>query len=213
MIHAMWKRLWYVEEYLIPSMETQGIDREQIIVYCDEGEGNLKSCMKAFGMVEGNTGTWHLQDDVIISHDFKEKTEQYDKGVVCGFCSMYDNENMTGTVPVQKMWFSFPCIRIPDKVARGCSEWYFQYMERNPSYTAYTKDGANDDWMFRHYVWDYYKDNTALNLTPNIVDHIDYLIGGTVNSNTTRKVIIRSKYWEDEYLVEELEKKLKYRTP
>ena len=50
----------------------------------------------------------------------------------------------------------------------------------------------------------------AINLNPNIVDHIDYLIGGTVNSSK-RSMQIRSRFWQDEYLVEELEKKLKER--
>lgn len=212
MVHAMPKRIWYVNEYLIPSMLAQGIKEEDIRVYNDiNREGNLKACMHAFEQVDDSAeGTWHLQDDVIISHDFKEKTEEYDSGIVCGFKSEYDGDIEPGIVPARQMWFSFLCIRIPNAYAKGCANWVFNYMIGNQAYRKYWKDGVNDDWMFRHYVWSYYKKEQALNLAPNIVDHIDYLIGGTVNSNKKIRQI-RSKYWEDEYLVEELEQKLKER--
>ena len=49
LIHAMPKRMWYVEKYLIPSMIEQGIAKENIRVYNDEkGEGNLRACLNAF---------------------------------------------------------------------------------------------------------------------------------------------------------------------
>lgn len=214
MIHTMPKRLWYVEDYLIPSMLKQGIQKDQIRVYCDPGIGCLKSCMEAFKSVGNNyEGTWHMQDDVIICHNFKEQTENWDwnDGIVCGFCCKYDNPEDTGIVPVQKMWWSFPCIRIPNNIAYGCATWYYTYMEGNDVYTDFLKDGVNDDWIFRHYVWDHYKDMTAINLVPNLVDHIDYLIGGTVNSSK-RTVQIRSKYWKDEYLVNQLEEELCHNT-
>ena len=75
LIHTYPKRLWYVEQYLIPSMLAQGIDKASIIVYNDVNkEGNLLSCMKAFASVNNDdNGTWHLQDDVLICKDFKER--------------------------------------------------------------------------------------------------------------------------------------------
>ena len=73
LIHACPRRMWYVEEYLIPSMLKQGIAKGDIRVYNDkEGEGNLRACMKAFALCEGIPGgTWHLQDDVCICRNFK----------------------------------------------------------------------------------------------------------------------------------------------
>lgn len=213
MIHAVPKRMWYVNEYLIPSMLAQGITRDSISVYVDEEhEGNLRACMRAFSQVDNDDmGTWHLQDDVILSHDFKEQTEkEYDK-IVCGFCSQYDDKMQVGEVPVQNMWFSFLCIYIPNKLARECANWVFTYMIGNPIYKKYWEQGVNDDWMFRQYIWTYYKNNKALNLVPNIVDHIDYLIGGTVNSIRNKITVIRSKYWNDEYLVDDLAKRLEKR--
>ena len=129
LIHAMPKRIWYVNEYLIPSMIEQGIKAEDIRVYNDEKrEGNLKACMKAYEMCEGDGGTWHLQDDVCISSSFKALTEKYDTGIVCGFKSEYDGTQMPGIVPVQNMWFSFPCIRIPNSIAREVAKWVQKQM-------------------------------------------------------------------------------------
>ena len=209
LIHAVPSRMWYVNDYLIPSMLEQGIVKENITVFVDDKKmGNLRACMKAFSQVPEDGGTWHLQDDVIISHDFKEKTEQYDDGIVCGFASKYDNPNVIGQVNVREMWFSFPCIRIPNKIARDCATWCELYMLNNPVYSEYTKNGANDDWIFRRYIWDKHKTERPLNLVPNIVDHIDYLIGGQVREGIKRSEPVRSKHWTDEYLVEQLKEKL-----
>lgn len=212
MIHTMPKRLWYVEDYLIPSMLAQGIDEENILVYNDsQYEGNLLACMHAFQEVDmSETGTWHLQDDVIISHDFKEVTEANNYGFVCGFKSIYDGEQApSGKVPLNKLWFSFPCIRIPNRVALGCAKWVLHEIIGNPVYKEWWKTGVNDDMLFRKYIWQFYQSEVATNLAPNIVDHVDYLIGGTVNSSKRGKQI-RSLLWKDEYLVDELAEKLSH---
>lgn len=210
MIHAMPKRMWYVQEYLIPSMVEQGISRIDIRVYNDIAtEGNLRACMHAFQEVDtSDEGTWHLQDDVIISHDFKKQTELHDTGIVCAFKSIYDEDLPAGEVDSGAMWFSFPCIRIPNTIALGCADWCLNFMIGNPVYTDWWKRGVNDDLMFRRYVWDTYGDKKVLNLAPNIVDHVDYLIGGSVNGRGDSTRIIRSKHWNDEYLVTELAEKL-----
>lgn len=210
MIHTMPKRLWYVEQYLIPSMIAQGINEDDIKVWNDsKGEGNLKACMNAFLSLPNDAeGTWHLQDDIIISHNFKATTEAVDFGIVCGFKSKYDKTNEYGAVPFICSWFSFLCIRIPNQLARQCAIWVARDMIGNPVYKEYWEKSVNDDWMFRQFINTCHKDMLAINLRPNIVDHIDYLIGGTVTSNAGITKI-RSEYWEDEYLVKELEKRLK----
>ena len=211
LIHTYPKRLWYVEQYLIPSMLEQGIAKDDITVYNDEkGEGNLRACMNAFESCPDDLeGTWHLQDDVIICRDFKKRTEMYDNGLVCGFSSkMYDGDEKgkRGAVPRVRMWFSFPCIRIPNKWARQCGEWVKKYIIGNMVYERYWKKGANDDWAFRQYLKEFQRDCVALNIMPNLVDHVDYLLGG--GSGGQRKEPVRSQYWEDDDLVKALEKKL-----
>lgn len=209
MIHAYPKRMWYVEEYLVPSMLAQGIDENSIIVYNDDKHlGNLRACMDAFSSLPDSIdGTWHLQDDVCICKNFKKLTELYDRGIVCGFSSkMYDGEGRIGAVHAQKMWFSFPCIRIPNNYAHDCGSWVVKYIIGNPVYKEFWQKGVNDDWAFRQYVNTFHKEDLATNLAPNLVDHVDYLLGG--GSGGTRKVQVRAQYWDDNDIVEELERKI-----
>ena len=210
LIHAVPKRLWYVNEYLIPSMVAQGIDVDNISVYTDENrDGNLKACMYAFATVDDDLkGTWHLQDDVLICKDFRAITEALDFGLVCGFSSaLYDGPGRIGAVKAQDMWFSFPCIRIPNQYALNCSDFVLNDIIGNPVYREFWKDGVNDDWAFRMYVNTYRKDAMAINLAPNLVEHVDYLIGGTANGKE-RESQCRAQYWKDEDLVEQLAQNL-----
>lgn len=200
------KRLWYVNEYLIPSMIEQGINADNIQVYNDENcDGNLKAWLKSIDLCAEDGGIWHLQDDVCISSRFKELTEAHDDGIVCGFKSEYDGPTPAGEVPIQKMWFSFPCIRIPNKILHEAKKWIEEGIIGNPVYTNWWQRGVNDDLLFRRFVWEQYPATYVLNLDPNIVDHIDYLIGGTVNSNARVKQI-RAIYFDDLPAVEKLEK-------
>ena len=209
LIHAIPKRMWYVNNYLIPSMLKQDIDKNDIFVYNDINRlGNLKACMQAFkSTVYDDSGTWHLQDDVLISRNFKEVTEKYDDGIVCGFCSIYDKNHLPGKVSLKEMWFSFPCIRIPNKIANDCADWVLNKIIGNPIYKDFWKDGNNDDWAFRSYLENFYKRITAINLNPNIVEHIDYLIGGT-SSGIERDKKAVARFWQDRDLVIELKNKL-----
>ena len=208
LIHAYPKRMWYVEGFLIPSMLAQGIAKEDIRVYNDENhEGNLVSCLKAFLSCEGDGGTWHLQDDVCICKDFKTITEAVDFGLVCGFSSaLYDGPGKIGAVNRDQMWFSFPCIRIPNEYARESATWVNEYIIGNPVYRRYWENGVNDDWAFRSWLKEFHKDDKALNIAPNLVDHIDYLLGGG-SGKKRRDKPCRAQYWRDgDNSVEELEK-------
>lgn len=209
MIHAVPKRMWYVNDFLIPSMLKQGIDKKDISVYNDiKQDGNLRACLNAFSNCIYPGGTWHLQDDVCICRDFKTLTEALDFGLVCGFSSkLYDGEGRIGAVDSRDMWFSFPCIRIPNDYARECSSWVSQYIIGNPVYEEFWKNGVNDDWAFRTYLKEFHPRDKAINLAPNLVDHIDYLIGGGTGKRKREKPC-RSQYWKDDDLVEELENAL-----
>lgn len=206
MIHAVPERMWYVNEYLIPSMKAQGC--ENISVWVDEKkEGSLKAHMNSFASLPDTNGaTWHIQDDVLISSDFYAVTSRYDYGVVCGFASdMYDKSKaeIVGLAGVENKWFSFPCIRIPDRLAKDCAQWVFKYIVGNPIYKEYWKDGKNEDWAFWTYMKQFQPDMRVINLAPNPVEHIDWLIGGSANASK-RKSICRSRYWREEELVDKL---------
>lgn len=211
MIHACPKRMWYVTQFLVPSMLKQGIEKEQISIYCDEeGQGNLVACMNAFLAVpDDNGGTWHLQDDVLICKDFKERTEKYNSGFISGFGSdMYDAHQPCGLSKLSNMWWTFPCVRIPNRVARDCAKWVLEYIVHNPVYAERTKHGkSGDDWAYRLYAQNFLKDKMCMQLLPTLVEHIDYLIGGS-SMGSGRKYDCKSLQFDDMDLVSDLKRRL-----
>jgi len=203
LIHACESRMWYVEDYLIPSLYEQGIDTVDAWVDVNR-DGNLKSCMDSFLDCENyGTSTWHLQDDVVISRDFAKRTQEYADGIVCGFCcSMFEFSKSYG------MWYSFPCIHIPDYIAADCAKWF--YTERvQKQFATYVMNGKCDDEVFIHYCKANHLEYT--NLNPNLVDHVDYLIGGSLTNAQRNYKITRSSYFKDQDLVEDLAVKLAHR--
>lgn len=201
-------------DYLIPSMIEQGIDKDNIEVWMDDkGMGCLYSCMKCFEYVgTKGSGRWHLQDDVCISSDFKQKTEQYDDGIVCGFFR-HDWQSLTpqaGVVPAVYMWNSFQCIRIPDDIAGECAEWFFFDASWRDNYQEQVAANKYDDSIFMDFITECHLDMNVRNLKPNIVDHIDFLLGGSV-INHNRKYEPRSELWEDEEAFNRMKDKLERR--
>lgn len=214
MIHACPARDWYVNDFLIPSMVAQGIDKNDIEVWMDKGgDGCLLSCLKSFkecGDREG--GTWHLQDDVVIAKDFKEKTEKYDEGIVCGYMfeGFEDSRPQPGSVPALFMWNSFPCIRIPNDIAKEFVDWFFNDARYRENYKDWLNSNKHDDGFWHDFITEVHYDDRVINLKPSIVDHVDYLIGGSV-VNKWRGYFTRATFWEDEESVNELEQKLAIR--
>lgn len=211
-IHACKDRLWYVQDYLYPSMLEQSINETEISIQVDnENKGNLLSCMNIFKSLKGlNEDTWHLQDDIVISGKFKQYTDNLKsfKGIICGFCSKYDNFP-PGLSKPDKMWYSFPCIRIPDNIAYECSEWFYSKAVYNDDYRLYIRVKKYDDLLFSHFLADNYADVDILKTLPNIVNHIDYLIGGsTVNKERGREPVL-AKYWNEDGIIKELGEALK----
>jgi len=218
MIHTYSKRLWYVEEFLIPSMEAQGINGDNIRIMLDDGTfGCLDSFFTSLKESKGEAdeATWHLQDDVIICRDFKVRTvdTDYPLGIVNGYCWTKDFQRYSiGKVPAFQMWYSFPCIRIPNQIGTSAAEWFYTKAINDPRYKKMIEEKKNDDYLFREFIME--KDYSAINLSPNLVDHIDYLIGGSiVNEKRADKEGVQSMalYFEDKDLIDELEKKLRMR--
>jgi len=75
--------------------------------------------------------------------------------------------------------------------------------------------GKRDDSIFREYIVTHEPQIPALNLYPNIVDHIDYLLGGSViNAQERAENPYRKSYWRSPELdeaVAQLEEQLKKR--
>ena len=210
LIHAYPKRLWYVTEFLVPSLRRQGADDIEIWNDAD-GKGNLISCMESFQARKGDGGTWHIQDDALISRRFVETCEKNDDGVVYGFCNpqFTDDPNQIGRVPVESAWHSFQCVRIPDSYARECAEWFFNGNAKNhPYYYLWNHSGKMDDSVFRTFLLENHPYDYVTNLKPNIVEHVDRIIGGSILS-PWRGFWARAFYWEDEDLVEQLKNDVK----
>lgn len=208
LIHAIPQRMWYVNEYLIPSMTDQGISQDDISVVCDtEKKGCLEMFMQSCQKLPKKGYTWHLQDDVIISSRFREETEKRRSGIVCGLSTVYDHGNPPGIVKdPTKMWYSFPCIRIPNDIAHECASWFYNDVVPDKSNTEYQqmiRSKKYDDSFFRAYIENYRTDVRILNLAPNIVDHIDYLIGGMVANKGRAKNPI-SVFWYEPELTDKL---------
>ena len=214
MIHAVPERMWYVEEFLIPSLEAQGADR--IRVWNDEQHrGNLRSCMDCFAAMDGQGGTWHIQDDVLVCRDFVKRCRKHDEGVVYGFCCEYflDDPDLTGRVYVPDAWHSFQCVRIPDAWARECAAWYFSGAWRDfadPELPVLQEVNKGDDAFFHAFLEDRHGTETAENLKPNLVEHVDLWIGGSVLLHY-RDYQAKAHYFEDGDLVLQLRAALRAR--
>lgn len=216
MIHVCNDREWYVKDFLLPSLLEQGIEEDNIIVWHDyDSIGNLASWVASCKWIAENlepyNSTWHLQDDVVIGSNFRDIAEKKYTGFANAFCNnQFDGErtNYIGEVSCNGMWFSFQCILIPNRLMDGFVKW-MESGEAKEQFPDYLNSGKCDDSLFREYVTRKMPNLTATNIFPCIVDHIDYLMGGTV-INKQRKGK-RQAYWRSEDLdkaVAELEEKL-----
>lgn len=215
-IHTCNSREKYVREILVPSLVDQGIDEGSIFVWQDYFEiGNLQSFLSCAdwvsGTLERTSASWHLQDDVCVSKHFKKTIEKYNQGIVCGFCCKTFNPRHIvkfGRVPARNMWFSFPCIRIPNSYLKEFLDWMQgQDILENERYRKWYEEGKNDDVFFYQFIKRYHNREYVINLNPNIVEHIDYLIGGS-QVNVERIADSRAFYWGEDQVVKELEEKL-----
>lgn len=210
MIHACPPREWYVNDFLIPSLTSQGIPKDEIIVWSDrDGKGNLSSCIETFYQCSLRDGeTWHLQDDVIVCRDFANRTASAPEGVVCGFCvNKYEDEIVTGRTIPKYMWqSSFPCIKIPNYIAGEFVDWFIKNQHRE-GLQKYIVTGKKDDTLFRIFMLEEHFGMDVYNMAPHLVDHIDWMIGGST-INQTRPFRARAHFWDDEDLITELQQKL-----
>ena len=211
LIHACPQRMWYVQEFLAPALQAQGAD--EIEIWNDsEGRGNLASCMASFAARTGDGGTWHIQDDVLPCRDFVERCRQNDEGVVYGFCNeqFTDDPQQIGTVPVEDAWHSFQCVRIPDAYARACAAWLENEGRAHEHYEIWIRSGRMDDSVFRSWLIETHGRETVRNLKPNLVEHVDWIVGGSILS-PWRGYLTRAFYWDDEELVQALRRRVRAR--
>ena len=72
------------------------------------------------------------------------------------------------------------------------------------------KTGKMDDDVFRTFLLNEHGRETVLNLRPNLVEHVDWIIGGSILS-PWRGFVARAHFWDDEALVDELKEAVRGR--
>ena len=214
LIHAVPERMWYVNEFLIPALHAQGA--ESIEIWNDEThEGNLAACMASFAAREGDGGTWHLQDDVLPCRDFVKRCRELDDGVVFGFCCRNFNDRLDafGRVYAPDAWNSFQCVRIPDAYARECASWVrsmrWEKESPAPELPILWQVGKGDDTFFHEFLLCCHPGEIVENVKPNLVEHIDWIIGGSTLQ--WRDYIAKAEFWDDEDLIAALRARIKAR--
>lgn len=216
MIHSCNPRLWYVNDYLVPSMIAQGISKEDITVCNDDSHiGCRRSYIRSFQKLRGrNSGTWHLQDDVAISRDFAKRTAEHDEGIVYGFFHRHIKEKdlviKDGPLPVRQAGYSFPCFRLPDEIAVEFADWFLKDAQYREEYSRWLEAGKYVDAFFLIFLQERYSDGSVYMMRPSIVEHVDWLIGGSM-VNKWREEICRATYWEDESVIDGLKRELAHR--
>lgn len=201
-IHTYPKRKWYVDNFLVPALQSQGL--EDITIYNDKYcIGNLM----AFVLSLKDCGSaYHLQDDVIICQDFADQIRNHTKYITCGFCidSFEKHPESVGITNINNIWWSFPCIYIPGNIAEEFYNWFMDQKEKSADFQKMINSGKMDDYIFKTWLIEKYPDMLIEQLKPNLVDHIDYLLGGSI-ANSHRKEETRSKSFPDKELVKKLE--------
>ena len=85
--------------------------------------------------------------------------------------------------------------------------WYNNEVVPENLYEDLRAEGKNDDALFKRFILDKYPSVHCLNFIPNIVDHVDYLLGGSV-INKQREGTRRAYWFEEPKVVKDLEESL-----
>ena len=209
-IHTYPKRMWYVKNYILKDMIKQGIKADDILILNDKNEiGNLQAFVDSCEIV--NEDAWHLQDDVLISGKFRDKTEVLGRlnMIVSGFCCYEFNEGATlcnGFTTAKFLYMSFPCLFIPLRYMKGFLEWF--YLESTQQrFKDKIESKKNDDLMFYNYLMEFHKFDEIYNCKECLVDHVDYLIGGSLVNK--ERALTKATYWTEFERNKDLEKRLK----
>lgn len=187
-IHTSPKRIKFVNEYMVPCFKRYGI--QDIIVWNDEqmiGQLNAWTDCARWIVSEKNEyrGTWHLEDDVVPCKNFKTLSEQLSGKsiVVQGFITdnkFFGFKGETGILPFQYLPYGMQCIYIPNLYLKGFIDFVDTFvktgMYRKKQYECGT---LYSDAVFRTFMKRYYKDTLINNLDDCMVEHVDYLIGGS----------------------------------
>ena len=206
LIHAAPERIHYVKGFLVPRLMRQGFDN--IHVWEDvHHKGNLKAYLESYQSLPFDGDTWHLEDDVLPDSRFytwAKGLENY-QGIINGYGTRgLFSERMFGEVRMlQHMFYSFPCIRIPNDLIHLFLEW-FETCNRN-DVKRKIEQNRGIDFILRAYLEEH--PTPCLNHNPCMVEHIDdYLTGSLISIRAETPKAIR---FEDTDSLEEMKQWLK----
>lgn len=178
LIHSSPERMDYVTRYLLPKLS--GL---KITVWCDhEKSGNLKAYLDSYKELPLEGNTWHLEDNVLPDRHFKQWIAEMEsfEGIVCGYGSK-GYKNVLGLIEhPEDMWYSFPCIRIPNAYLRDMLPWLEEVQKNDRDIAHKVEAGKGIDYIFRRYAIDH--PIPIYHHTPCMVEHIDDLIGGSLTN-------------------------------
>lgn len=206
-IHSCDKRLWYVNEFLVPALREQGINPQ--VRNDDAHRGNLWAYIDSFKSLRGDDeGAWHLEDDVYPSRRFARTAQAHDHGVVFGFYHRFGEEEfIPGWCPVAKAGYSFPCFRMPNRIAVEFAEWFLTEAQHRETYREWIADNKHIDSFMLNFLRERHPEEQIYNLKPSIVEHVDEYIGGSV-VNKWRDGWARAEFFDDPEVINELKVKL-----
>ena len=151
-IHSCDKRMWYVQGYLVPALREQGV--ESVVHNDNNHRGNLWAYIDSFHSIESSdAGTWHLEDDVYPCRDFVPTAMANDEGIIHGFFHRYNRDDIAyGWISATKPGYSFPCIRIPDRLAVEFAEWFLEDARHRDQYSEWVRNGKNIDSFWENFL-------------------------------------------------------------
>ena len=205
MIHSCKDRTKYVKEFLVPLLSESGVKIGNIEVYTDHGDGCLTSYIKAFKNLKGLGGyTWHLQDDVLPTLRFCDMADgllkiYWQDAIICGFANkeFYKENHVFYAKNGEEMFYSFPCIGIPNYIAVHFTEW-LEKNKDNPEYAKYIKENKFVDYLFKLYIGDNKQKLKIVNFRPCLVEHVDEYVGGSTINNKRPKPAKALDFHDDE---------------
>ena len=206
MIHACIDRMHYVNGFLVPTLLRDGWEEDDITIWEDKEEGCLEAYLHSFRELPARGDTWHLQDDVLPDRRFRFFANQWltFSGIINGFgnARKYTTHCFGIAKDADAMFYSFPCIRIPNDMAHEFAAWVEEQRE-NPKYMTYIRENKYVDWLFKQWIGRNERKIQIENLRPNLVEHVDEYCGGsTVNKARTNPA--KALQFEDGYQLERL---------
>lgn len=213
MIHSCNPRLWYVKNFLIPALKAQGFTDSDIVLFNDDKMcGNLNSflnsCIYVAEHFDRSDGIWHLQDDVMLCSDFADRLKLYPRKIVCnGFVSKMCSRGELEYVDyqdVKKYWMSFPCVYIPNRHIHGFLDWFHAKCIVAGAWSKAVSENKYDDFFFWTYMKERHSNEPIYNIKPSLVQHIDYMLSGSV-TNKHRHAKALAYYWPEKETEKELE--------